>query len=243
PGRAPAGAFGHRAHHRDVAPTRDEGPTAAGDPGPDGISEVQQPGVIGRGRTVDADPASGPRAHVRSTPRCSSPYRSSRCSEVVTARRCASRMNSTESATRTSSVAGAAIRPCSTSVPRIQSASGLQTSTPSSTIGNLVIVSVWTSVMASKNSSSVPNPPGVHTNACVYLTNIVLRTKKYRKCRPKSTQRLTPCSCGSSMPRPTDLPSASHAPLLAASICPGPPPVTTAYPASASARPSPTACS
>src|SRR5699024_9528484 len=149
----------------------------------------------------------------------------------------------TESVTRNSSASDPEIMPCSTSVPRIQSTSGLQKSTPSSTIGNLVILSVWTSVMASKNSSSVPNPPGVRTNACVYWTNIVLRTKQYRKCRPRSTQRLTPCSCGSSMPRPTDLPSASHAPLLAASICPGPPPVTTAYPASASARPSPTACS
>src|SRR3954452_23780076 len=39
------------------------------------------------------------------------------------------------------------------------------------------------------------------------------------------------------MPRPTDTPPASAHPRLAASIDPGPPPVMTAYPAVASARP------
>ena len=39
------------------------------------------------------------------------------------------------------------------------------------------------------------------------------------------------------MPSPTDTPPASDAPLLAASIAPGPPPVMTAKPASASAAP------
>ena len=45
---------------------------------------------------------------------------------------------------------------------------------------------------------------------------------------PMSTQSLRPCSNGSSMPSPTDSPPASVAPLLAASITPGPPPVITA---------------
>ena len=45
------------------------------------------------------------------------------------------------------------------------------------------------------------------------------------------------CSCGSSMLKPTDRPPASWAPRLAASITPGPPPVTTAKPASAKRRP------
>ena len=36
------------------------------------------------------------------------------------------------------------------------------------------------------------------------------------------------CSCGNSMLHPTDVPPASNAPRLAASIIPGPPPVMTA---------------
>ena len=42
---------------------------------------------------------------------------------------------------------------------------------------------------------------------------------------------------GSSMPSPTETPPALTAPLLAASMTPGPPPVITAYPASASPVP------
>ena len=55
---------------------------------------------------------------------------------------------------------------------------------------------------------------------------------------PRSTHWLSPCSKGSSMPSPTDSPPASLAPLLAASMIPGPPPVMTAQPARASAPPS-----
>src|SRR5918995_412674 len=55
---------------------------------------------------------------------------------------------------------------------------------------------------------------------------------------PTSTHWLSPDSKGSSMPRPTETPSAWEAPLLAASITPGPPPVITAYPARTSLRPS-----
>ena len=46
--------------------------------------------------------------------------------------------------------------------------------------------------------------------------------KKYRKLTPRSTYSFMPCSNGSSMPSPTEAPPASHAPLLAASIAPGP---------------------
>src|SRR5215831_1748828 len=46
-----------------------------------------------------------------------------------------------------------------------------------------------------------------------------------------STYSFSPCSCGSSMPRPTEIPRELAAPLLAASMIPGPPPVITAYPA------------
>ena len=55
---------------------------------------------------------------------------------------------------------------------------------------------------------------------------------------PMSTHSLRPDSNGSSMPSPTLTPPASLAPLLAASIAPGPPPVMTAKPASTSAPPS-----
>ena len=37
---------------------------------------------------------------------------------------------------------------------------------------------VCTSVSTSKNSSSVPNPPGMKTNAMLYLTKHTLREKK-----------------------------------------------------------------
>ena len=45
------------------------------------------------------------------------------------------------------------------------------------------------------------------------------------------------CSMGSSMFNPTAFPPAWNAPLLAASMTPGPPPVTTVKPAPAISRP------
>src|SRR4051794_4273686 len=44
------------------------------------------------------------------------------------------------------------------------------------------------------------------------------------------------CSCGSSIPKPTERPPPSRQPRFAASITPGPPPVTTAQPASPKSR-------
>ena len=128
-------------------------------------------------------------------------------------------------------------------VSRIQAIRPPQYHVPMSTTGNRVTFLVCTSVSASNSSSMVPKPPGSTTNACAYLTNIVLRAKKYRKSMPRSTHSLMPCSKGSSMPSPTERPPASVAPLFAASITPGPPPVITAYPALASAAPSRSASS
>ena len=45
-----------------------------------------------------------------------------------------------------------------------------------------------------------------------------------------------PCSCGSRMLKPTERPPPSFAPRFAASITPGPPPITSARPASARSR-------
>jgi len=59
-----------------------------------------------------------------------------------------------------------------------QSISPVQYFLPTRMTGNLSILRVWMRVIASKNSSSVPNPPGITTNPCAYLTNITLRTKK-----------------------------------------------------------------
>src|SRR5215472_3912794 len=139
------------------------------------------------------------------------------------------------STTLINSASGAEIFRAGSIVSLIQDSRPCQYSLPTSTMGNLVILPVCTSVTASNNSSSVPNPPGSTTNACEYLTNMVLRTKKYRNSRPTSTYSFSPCSCGSSMPRPTESPFALAAPWLAASMMPGPPPVMTTYPALASA--------
>jgi hypothetical protein len=73
-------------------------------------------------------------------------------------------------------------------------------------------------------------------NAVEYFTNIVLRTKKYRKLIERSTQRLVPCSKGSSMLQPMESPPPSFAPRLAASMIPGPPPVMIANPSFANIR-------
>ena len=71
-------------------------------------------------------------------------------------------------------------------------------------IGKRVILRVCTRVSASNSSSRVPKPPGRQTKAWEYFTNIVLRTKKYRKLIPRSTHSLSPCSNGSSIPSPIE---------------------------------------
>src|SRR3954467_5707978 len=129
------------------------------------------------------------------------------------------------------------ILPSSSIVVRSQSTRPPQYDVPNTTTGNDVTFRVCASVSASNSSSSVPNPPGITTKPCAYFTNIVFRVKKYRKFMPTSTHSFRPFSKGSSMPSPTETPPASDAPLLAASITPGPPPVITAYPAPTSFRP------
>ncbi|MNY41674.1 hypothetical protein D3C86_1765060 [compost metagenome] len=73
-------------------------------------------------------------------------------------------------------------------------------------------------------------------NASEFFTKVTLRVKKWRKRMAMSWYGLPCCSCGSSMFRPTlaDLPAC--APLLAASMMPGPPPEITAKPASENSR-------
>src|SRR5688572_8961480 len=72
--------------------------------------------------------------------------------------------------------------------------------------------------------------------AVATLANITLRVKKCLKRRLTSWKRLPNCSRGSSMLRPTASPLPSKAPLLVASIRPGPPPLTTEKPASERSR-------
>src|SRR4029077_3682947 len=138
--------------------------------------------------------------------------------------------------TRSKSSGDIAPRPRTTF--RIQSSSPDQYSVPKRTIGKCSIFPVCASVSDSKSSSRVPSPPGKITKPRAYLTNMFLRTKKYRNSTPRSTYLLSDCSCGSSMLQPTDRPPASWQPLLTASMIPGPPPVITAKPRLASAAPS-----
>ncbi len=72
--------------------------------------------------------------------------------------------------------------------------------------------------------------------ASAYFTNIVLRTKKYRKLIERSTYGFSACSYGSSMLHPIDSPLPSWHPRFAASMMPGPPPVMMGNPSSARSR-------
>jgi len=71
-------------------------------------------------------------------------------------------------------------------------------------------------------------------NAVAYFTNMVFRTKKNLKLRLRLKYWFEPCSNGSSMLQPIESPPPSFAPRLAASMIPGPPPVSTGMPAWAS---------
>ena len=71
-------------------------------------------------------------------------------------------------------------------------------------------------------------PPPSRTSSCA-------RRSGRRRGRGRGTSFI-PCSCGSSIPKPTESPPPSWQPRFAASITPGPPPVTTAQPASAKRR-------
>ena len=98
-----------------------------------------------------------------------------------------------------------------------------QYSRPTSTIGNRVIFPGLHHAMAS-NSSSRVLLPRCTTNACEYLTNTVLRTKKYRNSMfdlDVFVQALLQRGVDAEFQTDTALPLV--APLLAASMMPGPP--------------------
>ena len=78
-------------------------------------------------------------------------------------------------------MSSAEIVPSSISVCSIQRISPSQYFRPISTTGNRRIFPVWMRVSDSKNSSSVPNPPGMMMYPEAYFTNITLRAKKCRK--------------------------------------------------------------
>ncbi len=99
-----------------------------------------------------------------------------------------------------------------------------------------LILRVWINVIASNNSSSVPNPPGQD-----HESDRVLHEHHFSYEEISEIQQLVRinfgfCSSGNSMFSPTEVAPASVAPLLAASITPGPPPVMTEYPFSPSTR-------
>ena len=103
------------------------------------------------------------------------------------------------------------------------------------TIGTGTPLPVCVNVNSSNVSSSVPNPPGRHTNAELSLTSISLRVKKYFMltclASPAIT-KLAPVSNGSRIDTPIE--RSRPAPSMPASMIPGPAPVTTIQPASAS---------
>jgi len=124
--------------------------------------------------------------------------------------------------------------PSSTIVFSIQRSSPSQYFRPISTTGNRRIFPVWMRVSDSKNSSIVPNPPGMMTYPEAYFTNITLRAKKCRKVSDLFWYRFRFCSSGSWMFSPIDIPFPWRAPRFAASMIPGPPPEMMANPRLAS---------
>src|SRR5699024_5130210 len=98
--------------------------------------------------------------------------------------------SSTSSVTTTRSRSAGDTSPSPAMWTFIHSSRPDQCAEPTSTIGKSVTLPVWTRVNASNSSSIVPNPPGSTMKPWAYLTNIVFRTKKYRKLIPRSTQSL-----------------------------------------------------
>ncbi len=98
-------------------------------------------------------------------------------------------------------------------------------------------------VSSSNVSSSVPNPPGRHTNARDSFTSISLRVKKYFMLTDFSSPAMTglaPCSNGNRIDTPID--RSRPAPSIAACMIPGPAPVTTIQPRRASSLAISVAC-
>ena len=112
----------------------------------------------------------------------------------------------------------------------IQSTRPAQYSLPINMTGNASTLFVCTRVIASKNSSIVPKPPGKTRNAFAYFKNMTLREKKYLKSISFVINLFGFWTTGTCIFSPTERPPASLAPLLAASIMPGPAPVMIAKP-------------
>ena len=94
---------------------------------------------------------------------------------------------------------------------------------------------VWSSVRSSSVSSSVPNPPGSDTNAELSLIIISFRVKKYfmaTTCSLAARVSLRASSNGSRMLTPRA--RSGPAPSAPAAMIPGPAPVITIHPRSAS---------
>ncbi len=197
-----AGRLGDSAHHRDVAAAGDQLPTASADRRSHVRGELEVLAVHRTRRAVHADRVL---AAGRSPRRLLSAQRVVLVAAVCLADDPDRLVDTVGAPTADRGPTRRSSRPAPAS-PRIQSTSPDQYSVPNSTIGNRVILRVCTRVSASNSSSRVPKPPGRQTNACEYFTNIVLRAKKYRKLRPRSTHSLSPCSKGSSMPSPIEKP-------------------------------------
>ena len=112
------------------------------------------------------------------------------------------------------------------------------------TIGTGSPLPVWVRVSSSNVSSRVPKPPGRQTNARLSFTSISLRVKKYFMLTYFSSPAITglaPCSNGSRIETP--MLRSRPAPSIAACMIPGPAPVTTIHPRSASIEAIRVACS
>src|SRR5699024_1080229 len=110
------------------------------------------------------------------------------------ASRSTSRASSAVSTTRTRSTSPMPITPGGCTVEVSQSSNPCQSSRPTGTTGNVSILWLCIRHSASHSSSNVPKPPGMTTKPLEYFTNMVLRSKKYRKSILRSTYLFRPCS-------------------------------------------------
>ena len=111
-------------------------------------------------------------------------------------------------------------------------------------MGAGVALPVCCNVSSSKVSSWVPKPPGRHTKPLDSFMSISLRVKKYFIATTRSEPASGPSGPSSKGRRiVTPRLCSGPAPSVAAAMMPGPAPVTTIQPLSASRRASSRACS
>ena len=103
-------------------------------------------------------------------------------------------------------------------------------------IGICAILPVCTSVSASKSSSSVPKPPGMHDEGGRELHEHHLAGEEVLEGQADVLIAVAELLVGQLDVEATTRAVPSNAPLLAASMSPGPPPEITAKPASESSR-------